>query len=109
MSNENKVFNWEPSEDAKVIIVCAANQFEDGLIIAGARHFDNVMHGNIKRVFNTRDNRADQSSMSEQGFIDQYGRFYSREDAFKIVQENGQPFDLDRNGSHSVLYSEGLY
>lgn len=100
--------DWEPPKDAKIIIVCAANRFKDGLIIAGARHFDNVMHGNVQRIFKT-DNRKYQCSMSQQGFIDQWGRFYNRVDAFKIVQENGQPFNLERNGSDNVLYSEGLY
>lgn len=100
--------DWQPPKDAKVIIVCAANRFEGGLIIAGARHFDNVMHGNVQRIFKT-DNRAYQCSMSEQGFIDQWGRFYTREDAFKIVQKNGQPFNAERNVSTIALFSEGLY
>ena len=46
----------------------------------------------------------------EQGFIDQWGRFYTRREAMKIVLENGQRFDKDRNGGNGEdLYSEGLY
>jgi hypothetical protein len=43
----------------------------------------------------------------EQGFIDQHGKFYSREDAWDIAKENGQIFrDCDVDGT---LFSENLY
>ena len=46
----------------------------------------------------------------EQGFIDQFGRFYDRTAALAVVQFSGQPFNADRNwGSGKLLFSEGLY
>lgn len=99
---------WEPPKDVKIHIVCAATQFDDNLVIAGARHFDDVMHGVIRRIFPTLE-RAAECSKSEQGFIDQFGRFYTREEAYDIVQSNGQAFNPERNRSTKALFSEGLY
>lgn len=48
-------------------------------------------------------------TVSEQGFINQFGEFRTREEALKIALENGQPFDAKRNGSTNQLFSEGLY
>jgi len=45
----------------------------------------------------------------EQGFINQFGDFLTREEALTIVQENGQRFNAERNGSTTELFSEGLY
>ena len=84
-------------------IVCAACKTGD-FIAAGPRHFDDTMHKQIDAAFD------DIPTDWEQGFIDQYGEFYTREEAAKIVKENNQPFDAERNGpSDAVLYSEGLY
>ena len=30
------------------VVVCAANKFSDGLIVCGARHYDRIMHRQIK-------------------------------------------------------------
>ena len=43
-----------------------------------------------------------------QGFIDQYGNWWSREDAFVIAKAANQ-INFARNGSNVELYSEGLY
>jgi hypothetical protein len=54
--------------------------------------------------------RHEEEDPWEQGFIDQFGRFYNRKEAMKAVLENGQPFSLKRNGgSGEELFSEGLY
>jgi hypothetical protein len=45
----------------------------------------------------------------EQGFINQFGDFLTREEAMQIVKQNGQPFDIGSNRGDSVLFSEGLY
>ena len=43
----------------------------------------------------------------EQGFIDQFGKFYNRKDAYIIAKENGQIIrDL---GETDELFSEHLY
>jgi hypothetical protein len=83
-------------------IVCAASRNRDSnRIITGARHFDKVMSMQIQ---------PDDTRSWEQGFIDQYGDFHTREEAMKIVKANGQPFNAERNGNpENQLFSEGLY
>jgi len=50
------------------------------------------------------------SSEAEQGFIDQFGNFYNRNEALKTIHCNNlQIINYDRNGSTVELYSEGLY
>ena len=88
-------------------IVCAAC-YDGEILICGARHWDPIMN----RIFSTikaAGNQDLKSSAFEQGFIDQFGKFVGRVEAYKIVQENGQPFDKERNGDDVELYSEGLY
>ena len=83
------------------VIVCAANR-KDGIIFCGARHCDSIMR-----------KQAEAASMkltaAEQGFINQFGEFRTREEAFAIVLYNKQPFNIKRNGSSFELFSEGLY
>lgn len=81
---------------SKPWIVCAAIKNNE-VIIAGARHFDMVMQSSLEIL---RDNVS--LGKFQQGFIDQYGNFYNRQEAMKIVKESGQPFNAKRN-------SEGLY
>jgi len=46
----------------------------------------------------------------EQGFIDQFDRFYTREEALQIMLETNQSFsDLYPTGGKHTLYSEDLY
>ena len=90
----------------KPIIVCAAIKHNDH-IITGARHFDMIMHAQLA-VYNAFDN--DEKKKWEQGFIDQWGQFYNREHAMRLVIASGQPFNAERNkGNGKDLYSEGLY
>ena len=93
---------WQPPKDVKAWMVCAANRNKKtGHILCGARHWDEIMRSQIKIV---------QGMDWEQGFIDQWGRFYNRKDAMRAVLESGQPFDAERNGGNGEdLYSEGLY
>jgi len=92
---------------AKQIVVCSAIR-QNGVTVCGARHFDRGMVHTIRSL--------DGSCMMklgtawEQGFIDQFGKFLTREEAFQVVKNNGQPFDSKRNGGSKIkLYSEGLY
>lgn len=87
-------------------IVCAAIKNEN-VIVCGARHFDKIMHMQIEILHCTG---WDIPKKWEQGFIDQWGKFYNRVEAMQIVKESGQPFNVERNsGSGDELYSEGLY
>lgn len=82
-------------------IVCAANRYGNILIVA-PRHFDPLMHEQIDRL-----DIKISSSHWEQGFIDQHRRFYTREEAWKIAEFNGQI--IRSVSSPGKLYSENLY
>lgn len=95
--------DWQPPEDVKPWMVCAAVRY-GGVTVAGPRHFDEFMHGTILAIDIFECHEADQ------GFIDQWGRFYTREEAMEAVKASGQPFNLERNGGQDKeLFSEGLY
>lgn len=104
---------WMPGNNyANRVIVCAANKYilTNGkeLTIPCVRHDNPVLHeqldvlqeaGLLKKGYCLPDN---------QGFIDQYYNWWSREDAYKIALHADQ-IDHDRNGSTTELFSEGLY
>ena len=82
-------------------VVCAA--CKKGLhIVLGARHFDDRMREQMKRT-------DEDWAGAHQGFINQFGEFLTREQAFTIAMNAGQEIDIERNRSDHVLYSEGLY
>lgn len=83
-------------------VVCAANRDQYGTIVAGARHYDNVMRG----VLNTSP-RISIHDM-EQGFIDQFGNFLTRREAWVIALENNQIRRL-LGSPDGILFSEHLY
>ncbi len=90
---------------SKPRIVCAANLYDDGTLIVGARHFDSTMRRIIESI--NPDWHHWRSIGHEQGFIDQHGKFYSREDAWEIAFDNGQ---IIRDcGCDGTLFSENLY
>lgn len=96
--------DWQPPKDAIPKIVCAACRTSHHMIL-GPRHFDAVMQKTILRYFSFMDPHK-----MDQGFIDQWGRFYTRKEAMKAVKASGQPFDLERNGGQDVeLFSAGIY
>ena len=98
---------WQPPEDAIPWIVCAACRCM-GELIAGPRHFDQTMRKNINLIQCAKGNAYEWNW--EQGFIDQWGRFHTREEAMFIVKGSGQPFNIERNGGRDTeLFSEGLY
>lgn len=97
MNKENSEIELSPPR-----IVCAAIR-QAGDVIIGARHFDRWMIGDIQRRGEYGVWRG-----AEQGFIDQHGRFYTREEAWKIADANGQIF-RDREWFTGMLHSEHLY
>lgn len=85
-------------------IVCAANRNQAGTILLGVRHWDSFM--NDHRVF------VDAFSPNngfkwEQGFVDQFGNFYNRKEAWVIAEENGQI--IRQVSTPGILFSENLY
>jgi len=101
-------------ENTNRVIVCAAMR-KGEIIVAGARHFDSVMRSQIKVMM-----LAIGSASWEQGFIDQYGNFLTRQEAWKVADKAGQirrptGFEKDFNprkanvGDEGLLFSENLY
>jgi hypothetical protein len=82
-------------------VVCAAMRNRAGKIVCGARHYDKIMHEQIKHA-------RDAWLGCEQGFIDQYGTFLTREEALRIAREQGQ-IRARCGGDELRLYSENLY
>ncbi len=109
---EKKIAKRDP------VIVCAACMFEHcragQIIIVGVRHWDVTMDKTYlamksDKMWNEYSKAPDTGDYI-QGFVDQYGKFYTREEAMLIVKESGQKFDPERNGNPSdELFSEGLY
>lgn len=85
-------------------IVCAACKLPNGLIVTSARHWDMVMHRVCEAL---QVSRADKAA-AIQGFIDQHGKFFTREDAFHIANGNDQIREHPSN-IPGVLFSEDLY
>lgn len=86
---------------SKPRIVCAANKLASGLIVCGARHHDKVMNAQIKAANETFVNEI-------QGFIDQHGVFYTRQEAWVIAEKNDQIIRRC-GGDDGKLFSENLY
>lgn len=98
-------FTYKDSPRTRVV-VCAANRYGD-LIIPSARHHDKVMNDLIIALWDA--GKLDKKD-HEQGFIDQFGGFMTREEALIVVKQSGKTFDVTRNGGNgSDLYSEGIY
>lgn len=94
-------------------IVCAANRFtlKDGtpLIIPASRHYSPIMRGLAKRLAEAGIIKSMIVTGDDQGFIDQFDDYHTREDALIIAKASGQTFDPKRNGHDFELFSEGLY
>lgn len=85
-------------------IVCAAIRV-DNEIICGARHFDQVMYTKIDRK--DEEHRL-KWRKAEQGFIDQFGNFLTREEAYIIAERNNQIINFIGYKGNK-LFSEHLY
>lgn len=86
-------------------IVCAAIRHSGtGLVVCGARHFDDVMHGQLMAL----DGLGMTDEWDEQGFIDQRGNFLTREEAFAVASAAGQIMRRC-GGDDGRLFSENLY
>lgn len=83
-------------------VVCAACRIGK-IILAGARHFDSVMHTQLEAMNLTRE----QKGMAEQGFIDQFGLFMTRSEAYNLALNKGQLKDTPTISG--TLFSEDLY
>lgn len=87
-------------------IVCAAIRSRKGHIITSARHYDTNMHRLISLMKDPED--FHHMYADNQGFVDQHGNYYTREEAWEIAEKNGQII-RDIPASKGKLYSENLY
>jgi hypothetical protein len=82
-------------------IVCAACMLPSGRIVVSIRHFDEFMLASIRDTY-------PEGGQAIQGFVDQFGKFYTREEAWVLAEKNRQI--LRRvGGDGKKLYSENLY
>lgn len=104
----NKEISFTPDKDniatvngLKRHVVCAANRFPCGLVICGARHWDEIM-------CNVADRLGLRGGNEEQGFVDQWQNFMTREEAAQVALINKQPLrEMVIKGDY--LFSENLY
>jgi hypothetical protein len=89
-------------------IVCAANKYGD-FIVTGSRHLSVPMIMTIELVgMDALHAYAGGPEKEEQGFIDQYGRYWGRREAYDLCIQQGRPL-LEEGRSKTILFSEHLY
>lgn len=96
--------------DARVIpgdrrVVCAAVK-SGGLTACSARHFDPIMRSQMLCMDNSM--AIWKCASAVQGFIDQYGVFMTREEAWEVADAAGQIIRRV-GGDEGRLFSENLY
>jgi len=101
--------DWKPNPQYKASherIVSAANRHHvlTEVIVPSARHLDPMMRDLIKRLGFTGNEFA---HPEDQGFINQWGQFLSREEAWVVAEKQGQI--IRHIGCDGTLYSENLY
>lgn len=90
-------------KDLRSRVVCAAVRYPDGTMLIGPRHFDSVMQAQ-RRAHGSRL----KGELYEEGFIDQFGTFMTREEAHVVATQKNQ-FFRRCPGDEQCLYSENLY
>lgn len=105
-----QIAHWCEGRKFQRRIVCAANRFrlKDGgtLVIPGARHYSKDMAEVLDQV--SEKLMSDHVCGDDQGFIDQYSNYWTREEAM-IIATYANQVRIERGGSEKELYSEDLY
>lgn len=70
-------------------VVTAANKYGDTILV-GARHCSPAMQTQMNAIKEDRIMDAEISGKAQQGFIDQWDVFMTREEAYKVALDNGQ-------------------
>lgn len=92
-------------------IVCAACRSRYGLVILGVRHFDTHMHANI-RARPDRQSFYDAPRGDSQGFVDNFGIYLTRAQAYPIAEAANQLTNIHLYPQFACsrkLHSEVLY
>lgn len=85
------------------LVVCAAILMDDNFIVVGVRHYSPDMRRTMFRIYGDNYHRGEK----EQGFVDQFGQFMNRTEAWEVAKEARQ---IRREvSSPGTLYSENLY
>lgn len=107
---------WKPEPHVVRKIVCAAAKYgegKDALVVCSARHYDVRMNHTLDFIGIERIEQFELEDKVEQGFIDQFGVFVGRKEAWKIAVEANQinlaRYPADRWREDDELYSEWLY
>lgn len=90
-------------------VVCAANRMPDGTLFIGARHWDELMSDQARRYIEINGLCDHEVGGAEQGFIDQWGNFLTRKQAWRIAEANDQVLRRGPGFDGSELFSENLY
>lgn len=91
-------------------VVCAAIRAADGDVLLGIRHYSRDMHKQITARYDG--NKFKKRHDPDQGFVDQWGVYMTREEAYKVAEEAGElnyPEHCGNGLEGKKLYSEGLY
>lgn len=90
-------------------VVCAAYVMKDGFIVSGVRHLSPDMRATMERIYGEGywEKISRENHHIEGGFINQFGEYLTREEAWVIAVERGQIFR--EVSSPGALYSECLY
>lgn len=92
-----------PNLETQMVVCAAIRHARTEQIVCGARHFDLVMQQFIQ------EGKEGEWADADQGFIDQWGNFLDRHEAYIIAERRGQ---LKGHGAPHVrgtLFSEDLY
>ena len=114
---------WTPT--TRPVIVCAANELADGTLLIGVRHWDTRMRDQFRAKYGPFNQNKFLKFLRRlvglpvpprglgtegQGFIDQFGRFYEREEAMLLARANNQIIVPDHQMlSLTALHSEDLW
>lgn len=87
------------------VIVCAANELKNGIVVLGVRHYDQLMMRQLHAM-----EMLEMGRTGEQGFVDNKGEFLTREEALVVATEAGQINTRREKGwPEHMLFSEDLY
>lgn len=89
-------------------VVCAAIRADDGSLLIGIRHYSGDMHSQMMARTDSGEKFRDRYG-DDQGFVDQFGNYMTREQAYKLAEANGQIIRPEGCPCKTRLYSEGLY
>ena len=99
--------SFQPPEIKENRIIASANKLSTGLLLIGVRHWDFLMHETVLTL--KLGGFTHDEELEEQGFIDRYGKFHNRADAWVIAEKANQIINPEYGLSGNRLCSECLW